>query len=64
MADVLKTHEAAARLRVESKKVRKMIATGELPAMRSGRVIRISSDAIDRLLGGGAVKADHGEDGQ
>ena len=62
MTDVLTTREVAARLRVDSKFVRQMIANGELRAMRSGRVIRVSSHEIDRLLGGGAVEGDHGED--
>ncbi len=51
MPDVLKVPEVAERLRVDTKFVRKLIASGELPAMRSGRVVRVAASALDRLLG-------------
>lgn len=51
MADVLKVPEVAERLRMDVKYVRKMIASGELPALRSGRVVRVAASALDRLLG-------------
>lgn len=43
--------DAAERLGVSTKTIRKRIATGELPAYRIGpRAIRVDQDDVDRLL--------------
>ncbi len=42
--------EAADRLKVSTKTIRRLIADGELPARRIGaRMIRVDLDAIDKL---------------
>lgn len=60
MAEVLTTAQAAERLKVGVRVIRRMIHTGELRGFRAsnGRVMRVSSREIDRVLG---VADDHGE---
>lgn len=41
--------EAAERLALSTKTVRRLIARGELPALRIGRSIRIPATALDTL---------------
>lgn len=45
--------EAARRLSVSSDTIRRMIAKGELPMVRIGRLVRIPAEAVDRLAGQG-----------
>ena len=44
--------EAAVILRVSSKTVRRLVARGDLRAVRIGRLVRIQSSEIDRLIAG------------
>ncbi len=49
-AQYLTTSEAASALGVSTKSIRRLIASGDLPAKRIGaRMIRIPSDALDGL---------------
>jgi excisionase family DNA binding protein len=48
--DFLSINEAARRLGVNPKTARKLVETGELPAVRLGeRLIRIPTDAVSRV---------------
>lgn len=51
MADVLMIAEVAERLRCNPRVIRRMIREGQIPAVRSGRVVRIPARALDRVLG-------------
>lgn len=64
MSEVLTTSEVAARLRVSPWFVRRMIKSGELPALKSrnGRVIRVAVEAVDQLLGAGGSETTNRED--
>lgn len=42
--------EVAALLRVDPQTVRRWCATGELPSVRAGRVIRIRREDVDRFV--------------
>ena len=50
---VFRVDEAAAILKVSSKTVRRLLARGDLKAVRVGRLVRIHSSEIDRLFAGG-----------
>lgn len=52
MEDLLTLAEAAEALRVSQATVRRLIERGELPAVRVGRLWRISSNALEAYLGG------------
>ena len=52
-AALLRVDEAAAILKVSSKTVRRLLAQGDLKAVRVGRLVRIPSSEIDRLIAGG-----------
>ncbi len=47
--------EAAFRLRVSSATIRRLIATGQIPASRVGRSVRINRQTIERLVCSGGV---------
>lgn len=51
--------DAAAALRVSPKTVRRLVARGDLKAVRLGRLVRIHSSEIERLISGGGA---HGGD--
>ncbi len=48
--EILKPSEVATRLRVSRKTVGRLIDNGVLPALRAGRVIRISATAVETVL--------------
>jgi excisionase family DNA binding protein len=48
--DLMTVPETASRLRVSTKTVRRVIARGELHAVRIGRAIRIHPEEIERLI--------------
>ncbi len=48
---VLTRAEAATLLRVSPDTVTRLLTSGELPAIRSGRTIRVAREQIARLLG-------------
>jgi excisionase family DNA binding protein len=48
----LSVDDVAEELRVSSKHVRRMIARGELPIYRFGKIIRIARDDLDRCING------------
>lgn len=48
--EILTVAEVARMLRVSTVTIRRRIADGSLKAVRVGRAVRLSSDAIDRLL--------------
>ena len=50
MMKLLTVKEAAAYLRTSCQQVRKMIASGEIPAAMVGREYRISEKVLDTLL--------------
>ena len=61
---LLRVGEAAAFLQVSNKTVRRLLARGDLKAVRIGRLLRIPSSEIDRLIAdGGARGGDFGEGG-
>ena len=61
---LLHVDDAAATLQVSSKTVRRLVARGDLKAVRIGRSVRIPSSEIDRLIAdGGARGGDFGEEG-
>lgn len=49
--ETLTVREVASALRVDRKTVSQMIASGDLPALRSGRIIRIDRRALERVMG-------------
>ena len=50
---VLRVDEAAAILKVSSKTIRRLLARGDLKAVRIGRLVRIHFSEIDRLIAAG-----------
>jgi len=48
--DLLTVAEVASRLRVSTKTIRRVIARGELHAVRIGRAVRIDPQEIERLI--------------
>ncbi len=50
--ETLKVAEVAAKLRVDPRTVYRMIDRGELPAIRVGRLIRIPTGAVNKLMYG------------
>lgn len=50
MQSLLTTEQVAARLNVHEETVRRYVRSGELPAIRKGRLIRIAPDAVDKFL--------------
>jgi excisionase family DNA binding protein len=50
---LLRVAEAASFLQVSSKTVRRFVARGDLKAVRIGRLVRIHSSEIDRLIAAG-----------
>ena len=61
---LLRVDEAAAMLKVSSKTVRRLLARGDLKAVRVGRLVRIHSSEIDRLFAGGCPSGgDFGDEG-
>ncbi len=50
MTEFLTVAEAAGRLRVNERTIRRWIDAGELPAVRRGRVIRIPAAALEPIL--------------
>ena len=51
---LLRVDEAAAIVKVSSKTIRRLLARGDLKAVRIGRSVRIPSSEIDRLIAAGA----------
>jgi excisionase family DNA binding protein len=49
-SDLMTVAAAAQRLGLHEASVRRMIARGELPAVRVGRLLRVSPAAIDALV--------------
>ena len=49
------THAVAAMLDMSPRHIRRLIASGELRAVRFGKVYRVTGDAIDALLAARAV---------
>jgi len=47
---LLTTEQVAERLQVHNETVRRYVRSGELPAIRKGRLIRITSKAVDEFL--------------
>lgn len=47
---LLNTHESAEQLAVSERTVRRLIARGDLPAVRVGRTVRVSQDALDAFI--------------
>jgi excisionase family DNA binding protein len=56
----LRVDEAAAILKVSSKTVRRLLARGDLRAVRIGRSVRIQLSEIERLIAGGVRGGDFG----
>lgn len=50
MESLLTTEQVADRLQVHEETVRRYVRSGELPAIRKGRLIRITSKAVDEFL--------------
>ena len=50
---LLRVDEAAAFLKVSSKTIRRLVARGDLTAVRIGRLVRIHFSEIDRLMAAG-----------
>lgn len=50
MESLLTTEQVAGRLQVHEETVRRYVRSGELPAIRKGRLIRITSKAVDEFL--------------
>lgn len=50
MESLLTTEQVAVRLQVHEETVRRYVRSGELPAIRKGRLIRITSKAVDEFL--------------
>jgi excisionase family DNA binding protein len=48
----LTVSEAAARLQVSAKTIRRLIEHGDLPALRIGRLVRIPEENFERFLKG------------
>jgi excisionase family DNA binding protein len=46
----LTVSEAAARLQVSAKTIRRLIERGDLPALRIGRLVRIPEESFERFL--------------
>jgi excisionase family DNA binding protein len=57
--DVLTVTEAAARLRISRWTVYDAIRSGEIKAMRLGRLLRVPSSEVRRLLAGNLTDLDH-----
>lgn len=55
---LLTVTEVAAELRVSTMTVYRLIAAGDLPALRVGRSYRIRHDDLDAFLAAGVVVAD------
>lgn len=47
---LMTAHEVAELFQVSLRTVRRLIADGRLPAMRIGRSVRVSKEALDALL--------------
>ena len=60
---LLRVDEAAAILQVSSKTVRRLLASGDLRAVRIGRLVRIPLSEIDRLIAAGCPSGGDFEDG-
>lgn len=50
MDSLLTTEQVADRLQVHEETVRRYVRSGELPAIRKGRLIRITSKAVEEFL--------------
>lgn len=59
----LRVHEAAAVLQVSTKTVRRLIARGDLKAVRIGRSVRIHSSELEHLIAGSEASAGPSGDG-
>ncbi len=57
MTRLLKVHEAAERLAISQKHLRRLIAQGRLRAVRLGRAVRVPEAELERLADG--RQADH-----
>lgn len=55
--DVLKVPEVAADLRVDRKTVYSLIREGELRALRMGRTLRITRQALEEFKAGGRAQS-------
>ena len=53
---LLRVSEAASFLQVSSKTVRRLLTRGDLKAVRIGRLLRIHSSEIDRLIADGGSR--------
>jgi excisionase family DNA binding protein len=60
---LLKVLEAAVRMRVSEKTVRKMVYGRKVDVVRIGRSVRIPEDSIDKLIDGGTTPAKDDDDG-
>ena len=59
----LRVEEAAAMLKLSSKTIRRLIARGDLRAVHIGRLVRIPSFEIDRLIAGSCPRGGDSGDG-
>ena len=53
---LLRVAEAASFLQVSSKTIRRLVARGDLKAVRIGRLVRIHSSEIDRMIADGGSR--------
>jgi len=60
---LLRVDEAATILNVSSKTIRRLIARGDLRVVRIGRLVRIPSSEIERLIAGGCPHGGDSGDG-
>lgn len=51
IVQTLTVREVAEALRVDRKTVAQMIASGDLPALKSGRIVRIDVRALEKAMG-------------
>lgn len=65
MDEMLTVAEVASQLRVHQATVRRWIAAGILPAARVGGVVRVSREALERVVEDGRIREEetHGEEG-
>ena len=62
--ELLRVDGAAAVLQVSSKTICRLIARGDLKAVRIGRLVRIHSSEIDRLIAGSCPRGGDSEGGK
>ena len=61
--EMLRVDEVAALLKLGRTKVYQLVADGELPAVRIGKVLRISAEALQQWLSRQAVANPGGREG-